>query len=121
KLVLDEVAHVGDRFIRNPQTVSSHISNETDRSRVVDLDSFVQFLRDGHGLLARETQPYRGLLLKRARLEGRAGLLQFLGDFKIADAKRRSRERIANGACLGLRLGGKLLALPFRKLGRKSI
>ena len=66
--VADHLAGRGHGLRRHVDAVGAHISNESDRL-AVDLDAFVQALRDLHGAGRRETEFSRGFLLQGRRRE----------------------------------------------------
>jgi len=58
----DQAARGGNRLVRDVDAVGAHIGDEAD-GLAVDVDPFVQPLRDAHGVGGREAELAAGLLL----------------------------------------------------------
>ena len=119
-LGLDQVADAGEGLLRDSEAVGTHVGDETDGPRAVDVDAFVKLLGDLHRLLAREPQPDGGLLLERARLERRVGLVELLGLVHLGDDVRLGRQHVADLLGFGLGLGGELGAFVLGQSGLES-
>ena len=109
----DQVAHRLHRLFRDAEAVGSHVGDEPDRPGTVDIDAFVEFLSHFHGALASEPHPDRGLLLERARLEWRIGLVELLGLIDPRDDVIRRGQFVADLASVDLGTGGELVTVVF--------
>jgi len=66
----DEGARLGHGLAGHADGVGAHVGDQPHGAFLAELDALVELLGDHHGLLGREAEPARGLLLELARREG---------------------------------------------------
>src|SRR5690606_3103439 len=99
------LARRGGRRLRHAYVVGAHVRDETDRALgLPELDALVEVLRETHRALRAEAELLRRLLLERARLERRLGVLAALTALDARDV-----ERLAAGEVLHDRLRRRLV------------
>ena len=67
----DHLAHFGQRLVRNPGRIGTHISNEADQAFFAEFHAFIEALGDHHGALHAEAELAGGILLQLAGRERR--------------------------------------------------
>ena len=117
----DPLADGGHRLVGDAKAIGSHVGDQADRPGAVDVDALVELLGDLHGPLAGEPQADRGLLLERAGLERRVGLVELLGLIDLGDDVRARPEGVADGVGVGLVLGLELGAVVLGRAAPRTV
>ena len=108
----------------NPQTISTHVGNQTHCPQSVDVHAFVQFLCHFHGTLGLKAQPVGSVLLEGRRDKRRCGVP--LGDtlfhilHRIAGILQPFQQSICGGFVRNLRFVHPL-AVHLYQLGGKHL
>ena len=102
-IAADQAAGGGDRLFRDVHAVGAHIGDEAD-GLAVDVDAFVEPLRDPHGVGGRKAELAARLLLQgRGGERAAADCAGGLGLDRLATVKARVLQRLLEGFGLGAR------------------
>src|SRR5262249_61135811 len=106
----DQAAGGGERLLGDVDAVGAHIGNEAD-GLAVDVDAFIEPLRDAHGVGGREAELAACVLLQRRRGERRRRVALGRLGFDIYPPEVGALPSLPEG--LGLRGGGRVWPLGF--------
>ena len=87
-LLADQLAHLGDRVVRDARRIGTHVGDQADGSLFAQINAFIQALGDHHGALHAEAQLARGVLLE---LAGRKRGSRILAPLFLLDRAHRPR------------------------------
>ena len=110
----DHLAHRGDRLIGDLHPVGPHIGDEPDRL-AVDLGTFVEALREPHGMGGRKAELAARLLLQGRGGERRRRVAPRGLGLDVGDGEARALQRPLEG--FGLGAGADVEPLDFLPVG----